>query len=147
VYSEAAGEAITRRFGAAPRVLARLLGTFSAIALLLGAVGIYGVTAFAVRRRLREIGIRRAVGARRATVVREQVVRGVLPALAGVGIGILIAGAAGRLFSGMLYGVTPTDPTTFAAAGLLLTAVSLGATLVPALGAARVDPAITIRRE
>ena len=132
---------------ARPRVTASLLLSFAIIALALGAVGIYGVIAYAVGRRTREIGVRMALGARRIDVVgmvlRESAV------LAGSGIALGIAGAvfATRALRSLLYGVEPGDPMTLAMVSLVLAAVALGASWLPARRAARVDPAVALQSD
>jgi putative ABC transport system permease protein len=129
------------------RFAAGLIGTFAAVALLLAAVGIYGVTALAVSHRQREFAIRLALGARPAAVT-TLVLRwmGLLVA-AGVVIGLAAAWAAGRTVTSLLYGVRPMDETTLAAAVLGLALVALGASLFPALWAGQTDPAPVLKRE
>jgi putative ABC transport system permease protein len=125
----------------------KLLGVFAGMALLLAAIGIYGVVSYMVEQRTAEIGIRMALGARPAQVMRLVAGQGLM--LAGLGIAAGLAGAFGltRLMQGMLYGVKPGDPLTYAAAGLGLLAVAAAACLVPARRAMRVDPAIVLRQE
>jgi ABC-type antimicrobial peptide transport system permease subunit len=124
-----------------------LLATFALVALSLGAVGIYGVVAYAVARRTREIGVRMALGAR-ATDVLAMVLRsgGSLTA-AGIALGTVAALAASRLLSGFLFGVTPSDPAVFIAVPALLGAVAVGASAIPARRAARVDPVVALRSD
>jgi len=124
-----------------------LLASFAGLALLLAAVGIYSVLSYSVRRRVREIGIRMALGAGLRDIVRMVVVDGMRPALVGVGFGFLGALALGRVLSSLIYGVTATDLFTFAAVSLLLTSVALLASVVPALRATRVEPLKTLREE
>jgi putative ABC transport system permease protein len=124
-----------------------LLGLFAAVALLLACVGIYGVMAFDVNRRVQEVGVRMALGARPASVLRLVLGRGVALAAAGIGVGLFAAVALTRLLESQLYGVEPTDPLTFAAVTLLLLGVAALATLLPAWRAARVDPIIAMRAE
>jgi ABC-type antimicrobial peptide transport system permease subunit len=130
-----------------PRFYGVLFGAFAFAALLLAAVGMYGVIAFTVRQRTREIGIRVALGATRADVLR--LVLGQSAKLSGVGLVLGLAGAiaGGRLLSGMLYGIRPTDPATLIMVPLLLAAVALAASYLPARRAARVDPTRTLRDE
>jgi predicted permease len=124
-----------------------LLATFAGVALALGAVGVYGVVAYAVARRTREIGVRMALGAR-ATDVLGMVLRegGVLTG-AGVTLGIAGALIASRVLASFLFGVTPTDPAVFVAVPGVLAAVALGACVIPARRAARVDPATALRSD
>jgi putative ABC transport system permease protein len=122
-----------------------LLGVLAAVALVLAGVGVYAVMAYAVGRRTHEIGVRMALGARKARVLAMVVGEGLRLALAGSAIGLAGALALSRLLRGALHQVSPTDPATFAAAALLLFAVAIVASLVPALRAARVDPMRTLR--
>jgi putative ABC transport system permease protein len=124
-----------------------LLGTFAAASLLLALIGIYGVIAYSVSLRTREIGVRMALGAQRSTVMRLIVGQGMSMALAGIMFGVVAAYCGTGVMASLLYGVTPTDPVTFAVAiaGLALTA--LVACCGPALKAARVDPLVALRCE
>jgi putative ABC transport system permease protein len=122
-----------------------LVGLFAALALALGAIGVHGVLSYEVARRGREIGIRMALGAERQTVVRLILRQAMLLTAAGVVIGGAGAFALTRLLSTLLFGVTPRDPLTFAAAAGLLTVVAIAATVVPAWRAATVDPASALR--
>ena len=124
-----------------------LLGAFSAVALLLALIGIYGVMAYAVKQRVREIGIRLALGATRKGVAGMVIRQGMTVAAVGVTAGLLTALALTELMQGLLYGVRPTDPLTFAAATALLGAAALVACGVPALKAALVEPATALRAE
>ena len=124
-----------------------LLGSFASLALLLAAVGIYSVLSYSVRRRVRELGIRMALGAQLGDIVRMVVADGMKPALVGLGFGFLGALALGRVLSSLIYGVTATDLFTFAAVSLLLSSVALVASIVPALRATRVEPLKTLREE
>jgi predicted permease len=125
----------------------RLLAGFAALALLLASVGIYSVLAYSVRQRVREIGIRLALGAPARGVLRLVVLDGLKPTLAGVVLGLLLAAALVRILAALLYGVSPYDPGTFAAVSLLVLAVGTVATLIPAYRATRVDPIVTLRAE
>jgi putative ABC transport system permease protein len=113
----------------------------------LGAVGIYGVVAYAVARRTREIGVRMALGARAGDVLGMVLREGGTLAAAGVTLGIAGALAASRVLAGFLFGVTPSDPAVFIVVPLLLGAVAIGACLVPARRAARVDPTVALRAD
>jgi putative ABC transport system permease protein len=132
---------------AQPRFYMLLLGIFAVAALFLAAIGIYGVLAYAVRQRSNEIGIRRALGARSGDVMRMVVGRAMLLAGGGLIAGLLASLALTRILSGLLYRVSATDPWTFAGVAILLAAVALFASLVPARRAARVDPLVALREE
>jgi putative ABC transport system permease protein len=132
---------------ATPRVTGSLLSIFAALALCLAAVGVSGVLAYLVSRRRREIGIRMALGASRANVLGLVVRRGVAYSAAGIAAGIVAAFFLATLMHGMLYGVAPRDPATFAGVALLLLTISVLSSLVPALRAARVDPLEALRSE
>jgi putative ABC transport system permease protein len=124
-----------------------LLATFAGVALALGAVGIYGVVAYAVARRTREIGVRIALGARASDVLRMVLREGGVLAGAGVALGLVGALAASRLLAGFLFGVTPNDPAVFVAVPALLGLVALGACVIPARRASRVDPVVALRSD
>jgi putative ABC transport system permease protein len=124
-----------------------LLGLFAALATLLATAGIFGVMNYSVTLRTREIGLRMALGAPRKKVLMLILKQGLLLTLIGIGIGLLGALALTRLMSGLLFGVGSTDPATFMAIVLLLTAVSLIACYIPARRATRVDPLIALRYE
>jgi putative ABC transport system permease protein len=128
-------------------VSASMLGLFAAIALVLSAVGIYGVLSYSVSRRRHEIGIRSALGATRRDILRMVVGEGLLLTLMGVGIGVAVALGLTRLLTGLLYGVRPRDPLTFVALALLLIIVALLAVCVPARRATSVDPMVALRYE
>jgi predicted lysophospholipase L1 biosynthesis ABC-type transport system permease subunit len=118
----------------------RLLAFFSVLALILAAVGIYGVTAYAVAERRHEIGVRMALGARAGNVMRMVLRRTLALVVPGVVVGALGAFAATRVLSNLLFGVGATDPTTFVSVALLLAGVAIAATIGPARRAARVNP-------
>jgi putative ABC transport system permease protein len=129
------------------RFYAVVLGIFAAIAAALGAIGTYGVLAYAVGRRTNEIGVRMALGAQRGDVLRMVLRRGVILAVIGIGFGIAGAAALARSLTAMLYGLTPLDPATYVAVTVLFVAVALLAAYLPARRAANVDPLVAIRCE
>ena len=132
---------------AAPRVLTMLVGMFGAVALLLAAIGVYGVVAYVVGQRTNEIGIRIALGAKSADIVRWTLQTGLRPAIVGLVAGGLGALVLSRLLGGQLYGVSPTDPLVFGSVAVVLMVVAVLASGVPARRAARVDPAVALRAE
>jgi predicted permease len=129
------------------RFNAALLSVFAGLALALTAIGIYGVVAYAVRQRTREVGIRAALGAQRGDTLRLILRQGMEPVAIGLGLGLLAAFGLTRLISGLLYGVSPGDPATFATVALLLAAVAILACYLPARRAARIDPVEALRNE
>ncbi len=129
------------------RLVAALSASFGALATLLAAVGLYGVMAYMVVRRTREIGIRMALGADRREVLRLVMKEVVLLAAAGIGIAVLASLAMGRLIQSQLLDVSARDPWVMAAATLVLGAVALLAGFLPALRATRVDPLTALRYE
>jgi putative ABC transport system permease protein len=130
-----------------PRFRTLLLGGFGGIALLLAALGIYGVVSFSVSRRAREIGVRMTMGASPSNVRRLVLAESARLALLGLAIGIPAALALARLFAALLFGIAPDDPLTFAAVALLLLSVTLAAAYLPARHAARTDPMKALRSE
>ena len=122
----------------------RLLAGFAAVALTLAAIGIYGVMAYSVRRRTRELGTRVALGASRADIVRLVMQEGGVIALAGVAVGLVTGVLAARSLSAVLFGVPPSDPFSMAAAALLLGLTAMAACYLPARRASRIDPARTL---
>lgn len=124
-----------------------LLGLFAAFALALATIGIYGVMAYLVSQGTREIGIRMALGASQSGILRLIVRQGTVLAVCGVGLGLAASFALSRLVSGLLFGVQPTDPLTFAAIAVLLILVAMLASYLPARRAARIDPMISLRYE
>lgn len=140
-------EAVVGRSAAMTRFLTLLLGFFGLLALVLGAVGVYGVTAYTVARRLPEFGVRMVLGATTRDVLASAIGRGGAPVAAGIGIGGLAALSLTGLLRSLLFEVGPRDPATFAAAAGLLAVVGLAALLLPTLRATRVDPIATLRHE
>jgi putative ABC transport system permease protein len=130
-----------------PRFTGFLLVTFAVIALALSAIGIYGVLSYLVSRRTREIGIRLAIGAGRAQVLRMVLGNGLTLALAGVVLGLGLALVVARFMRTMLHGVGPADPLTFVSVGVTLSAVALLSSLVPAWRATRVNPVVALKAE
>jgi len=130
-----------------PRFTGFLLVTFAGIALALSAIGVYGVLSYLVSRRTREIGIRLAIGAGRAQVLRMVLESGLVLALSGVGLGLTVALVAARFLRTMLYGVGPADPLTFVSVGVTLSLVALLSSLVPAWRATRVNPVVALKTE
>jgi ABC-type antimicrobial peptide transport system permease subunit len=124
-----------------------LLGTFALSALLLAIVGMYGVVAYVVAQRTREIGVRIALGAARGQVAAMIVRQGMALALGGIGIGLVVAVASTWIMTTLLYEVTPTDPATFAAAVATVSVTALVACSGPAVRASRVDPLVAFRCE
>jgi putative ABC transport system permease protein len=124
-----------------------LLSIFGAVALLLAAVGIYGLMAYSVAQRTQEMGIRMALGADRSAIRRLVVWHGMRLALVGVGLGVCVAFALTRLIASFLFGVKPWDPAVFAAVPFVLAMVALISVWLPAARAARVDPIEALRTE
>jgi putative ABC transport system permease protein len=139
--------AIASRATSGARFNLLLTALFALLALALASVGVYGVMSYAVTQRQHEIGVRLALGAQGTDVVRMIVREGMRLALLGVGFGIVCALALTRLAAGLLFGVTATDPLTFASVALLLAVVALVACIIPALRATRIDPLVALKDE
>jgi putative ABC transport system permease protein len=131
----------------AQRISARVLGVFAGVALLLAAVGIYSVLSYIVRGRSREIGIRTALGAQSADVLRLVIVEGMSPALIGIAAGAIAAIASAKVMETLVFGVSASDPLTLAAVAGTLALAALMASLVPAYRAVRLDPVNVLRAE
>jgi ABC-type antimicrobial peptide transport system permease subunit len=127
------------------RIAGGLLGTLGILALVLAALGVYGVLSFLVRARTREIGVRVAMGATPQTVVALIVRQAMVWTLNGMAIGVALAFAASRLLGSLLYGISPTDPLTFGTVILLLGSVAAVAAWIPARRASRLDPLVALR--
>jgi len=129
------------------RVLLGLVGAFATVAVLLAGVGIFGVMSFAVTQRTHEVGVRMALGAQGNEVLRLIVGQGLRLTFVALVIGLIAASGATRLLASQLFGVTPSDPVTFAAVPLVLGAVAVLACYLPARRASRLDPLVALRRE
>ncbi len=129
------------------RIAATMLGAFGVLAIVLAATGVYGMLAYAISRRTREIGIRVAIGARRGNIVQLVLRRAVLIVLSASIVGAALALTLGRFFTPILYGVSPKDPATYALALALMAIIALIACLVPTRRALRIDPAVALRDE
>jgi ABC-type antimicrobial peptide transport system permease subunit len=147
IYQVRTLEEIARRRLGMGRFAQSLFGVFAALALLLGAVGIYGVMSFAVSRRAREFGVRLALGASRGSVLRLVLGQGARLTIPGVFVGLAAAMASARLLESVLFEVSPLDPLTYLAVALVLGVVSLGASYLPAYRATRLDPVTSLREE
>jgi ABC-type antimicrobial peptide transport system permease subunit len=130
-----------------PRLLAQLLGGFAGLALLLAAIGTYGVLSYMVTERRREIGIRMALGADQSHVVGQVLSQGLTLTAIGVAIGVAAALGLTRLLASMLFGVRPSDPLTVSAVAGTIVLVAALACLLPAWRASRVDPLVVLRDE
>ena len=131
----------------APRMAAALLSVFGLIALILAAIGIYGVMAYSIAQRTREVGIRMALGAQPGDVLKLVIGQGMLLAGTGVVVGLIAAFGVARLFASLLFGVRPTDPLTFIAVAAVMSLSALAACYFPARRAMRVDPIVALRYE
>src|SRR5687768_2379765 len=129
-----------------PRLLMTLLTSFAALGVLFAIVGVYGVVAYSVTQRKREIGIMVALGAERTRVMRSVLREGLAYGLAGLVIGLPAAVGASRLLRTLVFGVKETDPVTYGAMAIVILMVVTAACLLPALRAARVDPALAVRQ-
>jgi ABC-type antimicrobial peptide transport system permease subunit len=124
-----------------------LLSIFAMVALVLAAIGIYGLMAYAVQQRTQELGIRMALGANRSNVLRLVMAQGMKLAVSGVVLGLALAWGLTRLIASLLFGVTAADPMTFGMVAAILAAVALAAAYVPARRATTIDPLIALRYE
>jgi predicted permease len=147
IYQVSTLEDYVYKSAAQPRFETILIAGFAVIALVLAAIGLYGLLSYMVVQRTLEIGLRMALGAQRADVLGMIVRRGLALSLIGVTAGLAISVGITRLLSGMLYGIRPTDPVTFAAMSGLLLLVGVAASSIPAYRAARVDPMKTLREQ
>lgn len=129
------------------RLIALVSSFFGLLALALGCIGLFGLLSYEVSRRTREIGIRMALGAQKADMLRRVIGQGMTPALLGLGAGLIVALGFTRLLSSLLFGVKPTDPLTFIAVSLGLTGVAAVACYIPARRAMKVDPMVALRYE
>ena len=147
LYSIRPLEQIVTDSVAQPRFNATLLTLFAGLALVLAAIGVYGLISYAIAQRLHELGIRVALGAGRGHVLATVVREGMTPVLWGLGVGLVAAFLATRLLSSLIFGVSATDPATFVLLTGLFAAIALAACLLPALRATRVDPVVVLREE
>jgi putative ABC transport system permease protein len=129
------------------RSMAAILAIFAALATVLAVIGVYGVMSYLVTQRSREVGIRIALGAGSADILRLVLSRGLALAIGGIAVGVVASLALGRVLAGMLFGVSSADPVTLATSCVVLGIVSLAAAAIPARRAARLDPMSTLRGE
>ena len=146
-YAARAMEEVVARSMAERRFALDILGFFGLVALILAAIGIYGVMTYTFSQRTQEIGIRMALGAQRGDILRMAIGEGMLLVGVGLGTGILGALILTRYLRTMLFAITPTDPVTFASIAVLLSSVALLACFVPARRATQVDPLVALRNE
>jgi ABC-type antimicrobial peptide transport system permease subunit len=130
-----------------PRIASLFLGVLGVISIMLAGVGLYGVVAYSVSRRTREIGLRMALGAGPAGVLRMVIRQGLLLAICGIAAGLAMSVGATPLLAPLLYRVSPADPVSIAVAALFLIVVAVLASLIPAQRATKVDPMVALRRE
>ncbi len=147
VFNVKTMEALVDGSLAQPRFRTTLLGTFASVALMLAAIGLYGVIAYSVAQRINELGVRMALGAQKSDVLKMVMGQGALLAAAGIGIGLVVAFGVMRVISKLLFGVNATDPLTFVATAALILVMALAASAIPALKAIKVDPVVALRYE
>jgi putative ABC transport system permease protein len=140
-------EELVRSSIAEPRFTLLLLGAFATVALVLSAIGVYGVVSYSVSQRSHEIGVRLALGAQVLDVLKLVIGQGMMLVLGGVGVGLVAAFALSRVMSTLLYGVSPRDLMIFGATSVILSGVALGACFIPARRATRLDPMESLRCE
>ena len=140
------GDLVANSVGS-PRMIMVLLSTFAIVALSLGAVGVYGVTAYSVSRRTNEIGVRMALGATNSSVLNSVLRQGMSQSVLGIAVGLVGAVLLTRFLSSFLFGISSTDPATFAGVALFISVISLSAIYLPARRASRVDPVQALRSE
>jgi ABC-type antimicrobial peptide transport system permease subunit len=129
------------------RLISVVSSVFGLLSLLLASIGLYGIMAYAVSQRTRELGIRMALGARRSLVLLMVLRQGMTLVLLGIGLGLAVSLSGSRIVTSQLFGITATDPLTFVGAPILLLTVALVACCVPARRATKVDPLIALRQE
>jgi putative ABC transport system permease protein len=147
VHSITSMDQIIARSVADRRFALELLGVFAVVALLLAAVGVYGVMSYSFSQRIHEVGIRVALGAQRLDILRLALGEGMRIVAVGLVCGLVGAAIVTRIFHSMLFGVAPADPTTFLSVSVILAGVAFFACYIPALRATRVDPLIALREE